>query len=136
MCVRECPRFEGLLGAPPALDCRTNHLITSCARNCLDFNFSDPASLLRFPPTEYNISQMVCIVSTEICTANEPLRAPPTSPLVIDRVCLPTQAIALLNQTSQFSKVVDINRMSQWLQDLDTAWAMILGSFFIAFVLG
>jgi hypothetical protein len=47
-CVKECPQFEGLQF--PIIECKTNHLIRSCERNCFNFDFSDPASLTSFPP--------------------------------------------------------------------------------------
>jgi hypothetical protein len=58
--------------------------------------------------------------------------------MVIDfnRLCFPQQAIQLLNQTSSFSKAIDVNRMSAWINDLNVAWEMILGSFFLAFFIG
>lgn len=56
--------------------------------------------------------------------------------VVWSRACFPADALKLLNQTSQFSSAVDIDRMTAWVSDLSTARWMIFGSFFIAFFLG
>ncbi|CAK63197.1 unnamed protein product (macronuclear) [Paramecium tetraurelia] len=128
VCVERCPA-----NTSDTVKCQTNKNITSCPRDCTKvsvntsatFDFTSVDSMKTYVDT---ITSSVTNPENWICLyGSEP---------IFSRACFPSTALDILNQTSNFSSSIDLNRLTSWLYDLSVAKYIILASFFIAFGLG
>ncbi|CAD8120069.1 unnamed protein product [Paramecium sonneborni] len=128
VCVERCPA-----NTSDSVKCQINKNITSCPRDCTKVSV-DTSATFDFTSID-SMKNYVETITSEASNPENWICLYGSQP-IFSRACFPSTALEILNQTSNFSSSIDLNRLTSWLYDLSIAKYIILASFFIAFGLG